>query len=66
MAKHAIRASVKPGMGPSRQILSLEKYSVFVGEENNRHPIQKRQSSKWWGETLPGNITRVGRHKKGA
>ena len=32
-AKHAARASVKPGMGPSRQTLPLEKCGVFVGEE---------------------------------
>ena len=33
MEKHAVRASVKPGMGPSGQTLPLEKCSVFVGEE---------------------------------
>ena len=33
MAKHAVRASVKPGMGPSRQTLPPEKCSVFAGEE---------------------------------
>merc|ERR1711966_181777 len=33
MAKHAVRASVKPGMGPTGQTLPLEKCSVFVGEE---------------------------------
>ena len=33
MAKQAVRASVKPGMGPSSQTLLLEKCSVFVGGE---------------------------------
>ena len=33
MAKQAVRASVKPGMGPLGQTLPLEKCSVFIGEE---------------------------------
>ena len=32
MAKHAVRASVKPKIGASRQTLPLENCSVFVGK----------------------------------
>ena len=42
MAKQAVRASVKPGMGPSNQTLPLEKCSVIVGGEKQTPDRQRR------------------------
>ena len=47
VAKQAIQAPVKPGLGLSSQTLPMEKCSVFVGGESKR-PIRRRRSSKWW------------------
>ena len=41
MAKQAVRASVKPGMGQSSQTLPLEKFSVFVGGEKQTSALKE-------------------------
>ena len=44
MAKSAVTASIRPGMGPSNQTLPLEKYSIFVGRPARKGGMRHKVS----------------------